>query len=139
MAAYEGPGQNETTSESITNDYTSDDENDDLSESKSFYMVPTSFVIHTYSRVQPDSITDSSQTLSTQFSPYRHKVTMFKVFLCVAVEKMASFMWNIGIEFLSLPAIVVFIHFFMKSFKALWWYRQYNRWVSLSTIAAECD
>ena len=80
MAAYEGPGQSETTDEFLTEDFTSDDEIDDLSESRSFYVVPMSFVIHTYSRVRPDSIVDSSEAPSTQFSPYRHKVTMFKVF-----------------------------------------------------------
>ena len=80
MAAYEGPGQSETIDESLTEDFTSDDEIDDFSESKSFYMVPMSFVIHTYSRVRPDSIVNSNEAPSAQFSPYRHKVTMFKVF-----------------------------------------------------------
>ena len=83
MAAYEGPGQSETTDESLTEGLTSDDEIDDFSDSKSLYMVPMSFVIHTYSRVRPDSIVDSNEALSTQFTPYRHKVTMFKVFFCV--------------------------------------------------------
>jgi hypothetical protein len=87
MAAYEGPGQSEATNGALTEDFKSDDEIDDLSGSKSFYMVPMSFVIHTYSRVRPDSFIDSNEALSTQFSPYRHKVTMFKVFFYVAVKK----------------------------------------------------
>ena len=82
MAANEGVGQNVAIDESVIEDHPSDDEVDDCSESKMFYNVPMSFVIHTYSRVRPDLTTESSQTLSTQFSPYRHKVTMFKVFEC---------------------------------------------------------
>ena len=85
MAAYEGPDQNEVTEE-LLEDELSDDDIDDLCEPKSFYMVPMSFVIHTYSRVPPDSMTETSQSLSTQFSPYRHKVTMFKVYFRVAVN-----------------------------------------------------
>jgi hypothetical protein len=90
MAAYEGPEHSDAIDESLTENHTTDDENDDLSESKSFYMVPMSFVIHTYSRVRPDSIAEPNQAFSTQFSPYRHKVTMFKVFLCVTVERMST-------------------------------------------------
>lgn len=75
MAAYEGPDQTEAE------EYITDDENDDLNEPKSFYMVPMSFVIHTYSRVRQDSM------LSEQpFSPYRHKVTMFKVTCVVTLR-----------------------------------------------------
>lgn len=77
MAAHEDAGQSVAIDESLTADHPSDDEIDDLSESKIFYNVPMSFVIHTYSRVRPDLSTESSQ-----FSPYRHKVTMFKVFAC---------------------------------------------------------
>ena len=83
MAAHEDTKQTVAIDESLTEDHLSDDEIDDLSESRMFYNVPMSFVIHTYSRVRPDLPTESSQALSTQFSPYRHKVTMFKVFLCI--------------------------------------------------------
>lgn len=86
MAAYEGPGQTDIADESLTDDYTSDEEIDNQNESKSFYMTPLSFVIHTYSRVQPYSV-----GISTQLSqPYRHKVTMFKVF-CVILFKTGKF------------------------------------------------
>lgn len=75
MAAYEGSeaGQSDLMVTPASNVFDGNKEDCQSSSGKSFYVVPNSFVIHTYSRVQ------LNPELSTLDSFYRHKVTMFKV------------------------------------------------------------
>ena len=84
MAAYESTeaGKIDSVGSSAQPEELSKENEDCESGSrKRLYVVPSSFVIHTYSWIQLNPV------LNSLYSFYRHKVTMFKVTIsCVAIR-----------------------------------------------------
>lgn len=99
MAAYEGPGPGLCLpNNNEVDDLSSSDEMEEIYETKAFYAVPMTFVIHTYSRVQPDSFSDSRLPSLSTFLPYRHKITMFKVAFVVWINFLVKVRSNLNVR-----------------------------------------